>query len=69
MNANDIKQPNANADRYNGADVLRKAAERMRRDGRTATAIMLDNAAWLAEGHELAELRGREREGDGHANE
>lgn len=41
----EVKTPNAEAIR------LRKMAERMRRDGRTATAILLDNAAWIAEGN------------------
>ena len=35
-------------------ESLRRMAERMRRDGRGAMAILLDNAAFLADGGELA---------------
>ena len=37
------------------SESLRRLAERMRRDGRTAAAIMADNAAWLADGGEMTE--------------
>jgi len=37
------------------ADQLRRLADRMRRDGRPATAVLLDNAAFLAEGGTMDE--------------
>lgn len=37
------------------AAMLRQMAERMRRDGRPATAILLDNAAFVLGGGELSE--------------
>ena len=38
------------------ADLLRQMAERMRREGRSATAILLENAAYLAENGDLSSL-------------
>jgi len=36
-------------------EALRRMAQRMREDGREATAILLDNAAFIAEGGSMEE--------------